>query len=129
MRVAVIGSRDFKDEEFIWYNLDEINLKLDISLIVSGGARGVDTIGVDWAKERGIPFKEYLADWKDMSEPCLTKYGSYGPYNALAGFKRNTTIIENCDLVIAFWNGKSPGTKDSIMKAENLGKEVIIISI
>ena len=71
----------------------------------------------------------FKANWKDMSPPCVVKQNQYGEYNALAGMKRNTYIIENSDLVIAFWDGKSTGTKDSINKAKLLNKEIIIIKI
>lgn len=129
MRLAIIGSRDFKDKEFIYNKLNELLKDSTIDLVVSGGAVGPDTIGIEWAKERNIPFEEYLADWKNMSEPCVVRYGKWGPYNALAGLKRNTTIIENCDVVIAFWDFKSKGTKDSIEKANKLDKIVIIVNV
>lgn len=57
---------------------------------------------------------EYLPDWD--------KYGKS------AGFKRNTTIVEACDTLLAFWDGKSRGTQDSIAKAEKLGKLTIVIT-
>ena len=126
MKLAAVGSRDFNNKELAYKELDKLE---NIDLVVSGAARGADTICVEWAKERGIPFKEFEANWKDMSEPCVTKYNTQGPYNALAGFKRNTVVVENCDVVIAFWDYKSPGTKDTINKAKQAGKEVIIIGI
>ena len=81
--------------------------------MVSGGARGPDTLGVLWARDNGIEIKEFLPDWD--------KYGKS------AGFIRNTQIVEAADLVIAFWDGVSRGTKDSIDKAEKMGKRVAVI--
>lgn len=82
-------------------------------LVVSGGAKGPDTLGVLWAKENDVEVKEFMPDWE--------KYGR------AAGFKRNSQIVESANLVIAFWDGLSRGTKDSIDKARKLNKRVEII--
>ena len=65
-----------------------------------------------WAKDNNIEIVEYLPD--------------YSKYQRAAPIKRNTLIVEEADVVIAFWDGKSKGTKDSINKAKSLGKEVIL---
>ena len=126
-KLAVIGSRDILNKEFIYSELDKLLELTKIDLIVSGGAPGPDKIGVEWAKERNIPYKEYFANWKDMSEPCVVKYNAFGAYNALAGFKRNEDIINNCDSVVAFWDGKSKGTKNSLDLARKQNKPIKII--
>jgi hypothetical protein len=110
MKVAVIGSRDFND-----YNLVKSTLStLNITLIVSGGARGADTLGERYADENKIPTKIFYPDW--------------GTHGKSAGFKRNTDIIENSDLILAFWDGSSKGTLDSLNKASRLGKNLLIIN-
>ena len=124
MKYAVIGGRDFDNYELLKSTLDKYD---DIEYIVSGRAKGADQLGELYAKENDIPTIIHKANWKDMSEPCITKYNGFGVYNALAGFNRNTLIIEDCDIIIAFWNG-SKGTKDSINKAKKMNKEIIIIS-
>ena len=48
-------------------------------------------------------------------------------FNVLAGFNRNTDIINNCHMVIACWDGVSPGTKDSLDKAQELNKTTLIV--
>lgn len=111
MKVAVIGSRTLKDYEKVKKDLSG----LPITELISGGAIGADSLGERYANEKGIPTKIFLPDWK--------KHGK------AAGFIRNTDIIENADMVVAFWDGQSKGTKDSITKANNLGKKVLIISI
>jgi hypothetical protein len=110
MRVAVIGSRSFNDYE----KLKEVLSKIDITLLVSGGASGADKLGEQYANEHNIPTKIFLPDWE--------KYGKR------AGFLRNSDIINECELVVAFWDNNSKGTKDSIDKAEKQGKKVLIIS-
>lgn len=125
MKVAVIGSRDFDDYDRVKRILD----LYPISAIVSGGARGADSLGKRYSEEvLGKDAEIYNAEWSDLTkEPCKIKTRSDGSkYNALAGFNRNTTIIQNCDMVVAFWDAKSPGTKDSIDKAQELRKTTLI---
>jgi hypothetical protein len=109
MKVAVIGSRGFDDYDKVKAILSAIK----IDLLVSGGASGGDTLGERYANENNIETLIYLPDWE--------KHGR------LAGFIRNTNIVEGADLVVAFWDGESKGTKDSIDKAKKLGKKVLII--
>ena len=125
MKIAIIGSRSFSNYDLLKAELS----KHKPTLIVSGGANGADKLGEKYADEFNIKKLIFKANWKDMSPPCVVKQNQYGEYNALAGMKRNTYIIENSDLVIAFWDGKSTGTKDSINKAKLLNKEIIIIKI
>jgi hypothetical protein len=111
MKVAVIGSRSFDNYNKVVETLS----KIKITEIVSGGAKGADSLGERYANENNIPTKIFLPDWE--------KYGK------TAGFKRNTEIIENAELVVAFWDMESKGTKDSISKAEKLNKKVLIINV
>jgi hypothetical protein len=109
MKVAVIGSRTFSDYRLVKETLST----LDITLLVSGGAIGADLLGEQYAKLNEIPTKIFYPDWK--------KYGKK------AGFIRNSDIINESEMVIAFWDGKSKGTLDSIKKAEELNKNILII--
>lgn len=111
MKIAIIGSRDFNDYDLMCKKLKPFN----ISLIISGHAKGADTLAERYANENDIPTKIFPPDWK--------RYGKS------AGMIRNTDIIENAELVIAFWDTISSGTKDSIRKADKLNKKVIIINI
>jgi hypothetical protein len=108
MKVAVIGSRSFNDYDEVKKTLKDIV----ITLIVSGGAKGADTLGERYADENNIPKKIFFPDWK--------KYGKK------AGFIRNTEIINEADLVVAFWDGESNGTKDSIKKAKEQNKKIVL---
>lgn len=91
MRVAVIGSRKLK------VNNLESYLPENTSEIISGGACGVDTSAKEYALAHEIKLTEFLPDYK--------RYGKSAP------LKRNITILENADLVLAFWDGVSRGTK------------------
>lgn len=108
MKVAIIGSREFNDFNLLEKKINELNI--NISLIVSGGAKGADILGERYAKKYGIETLIFIPDWKQFGKK--------------AGFIRNTDIIENSDIVIAFWNGESKGTLDSINKAIKLKKKV-----
>lgn len=110
-KLAIIGGRDFDDVDLL---NDEISKHIkNITLIVSGGARGADSLGEQFAIDNDIDTLIFKPEWD--------KYGRG------AAFIRNKTIIENCDKVIAFWDGKSKGTKNSIDIAIKLGKTVKII--
>ena len=109
MKVAVIGGRDFNDYE----NLKSILELFPITTIVSGGANGADKLSERYAAEKGIPTQIFLPEW-DL-------------FGKKAGFLRNTTIIENSELVVAFWDSKSRGTRDSIGKANKLKKTTLIV--
>lgn len=129
MTIAVIGSRNFTDYQKANSFLNEFNNSIPIGKIVSGGAQGADKIGVRWAKENNLSFQELVPDWNNVNVvPCKVKYNKFGkPYNALAGFNCNKIIVDSCDIVVAFWDGRSSGTKDSIDYAEKLGKETIVV--
>lgn len=98
MRVAVIGSRGLLVDNLGKYLPD------DTTEIISGGARGVDASVREYALRHGMKLTEYL--------PEYSRYGRAAP------LKRNITIIENADLVLAFWDGASRGTKFVIDNCE-----------
>ena len=108
MKVAVIGSRSITS-----YPLDEV-IPADTEEIISGGARGVDTLAREYAQAHGIPCTEIRPDY--------ARYGKGAP------LRRNLEIIEKADLVIALWDGKSTGTAHTIRKCREIGKPVVIFS-
>jgi len=111
MRIAIIGSRTFNDYELLQETLE--NYKDQISVIVSGGARGADTLGERWAKENNIKTDIYYPDWD--------KHGKS------AGYIRNKDIVNNSDGVIAFWDGQSKGTQHSFCLCDELGVPIKIV--
>jgi hypothetical protein len=135
IKLAVVGTRTYTDKKRVYFELDELKKIRKITEIVSGIAeddektRGVDRYARDWAKENKVPYKGFPADWQDMSPPVLRKTGLYGDYNALAGPNRNTKIADYADEGIAFWDGVSTGTHDTIKKVQALGKKIKVIKI
>lgn len=80
--------------------------------IVSGGANGVDTLAEQWAKRNKLEFIAFLPNYR--------AFGKYAP------FKRNEEMVNFSDVIIAFWDGKSHGTKHAIDYAKKLGRKVIV---
>jgi len=108
IKLAVVGSRSFNDYEF----LKKILQFHPCKKIISGGARGADTLADRYATENNITMQEFLPNWN--------------VYGKSAGFLRNKQIVESCDELVAFFDGESPGTKYSITLAKDAGKPVYI---
>ena len=107
MKIAVIGSRNLIVQDLSRY------LPENVTEIVSGGARGIDTCAREYAKAHGIKLTEFLPEYE--------KYGRSAP------LKRNLQIINYADSVLAFWDGQSRGTKFVIDNCKNRDKKVMII--
>lgn len=122
IRLGVVGSRSFDRYPVLKQELDKLlsqshsqsqsQSQIHIEMVVSGGAAGADRLAERWAEENHIPTTIYKPDWK--------KYGK------AAGLMRNREIVNDSDLVIAFWNGWSKGTASSIDLAKEMGKGLII---
>ncbi len=113
MRVIIAGSRSFTDRDYnaVKDCIERSGFK--ITEIVSGKARGIDTLGEQYADENNIhvePFPVTKADWN--------KYGKR------AGYLRNIKMKEYADALIAIWDGISPGTKHMVDIAEKKPMEV-----
>lgn len=113
MKLAVVGSRNFNDYNLLKKYLDKIHEVEPISYIVSGGAKGADSLSERWAKENNVNTEIYLPDWN--------KHGKK------AGFLRNVDIIKNADKCLACWDGVSKGTKHSIDLCEKYDKKLKIV--
>lgn len=111
MKVIIAGGRDFSDYDVLKKYCDS-RLTFENIEIVSGCAKGADTLGERWASERGVYIKKFPANW--------SKWGK------AAGFKRNIEMAEYANVLVAFWDGKSKGTEHMIKTANKLGLEVYI---
>lgn len=107
MKIAVVGSRSFNDYGFLTEILSEHGPK---TAIISGGARGADSLARRYAEEHNIPFQEFLPDWDQFGKS--------------AGPRRNQQIVDAADIVIAFWDGRSRGTGNTLDLAAKSGKQV-----
>lgn len=109
MRLAIIGSRSCPAIDI------SSHLTYIPDTIVSGGAKGADTYAREFAIANNLELIEYL--------PEYDKYGKSAP------LVRNKLIIDNCDCVLAFWDGKSRGTKFTLDYAKESGKPIKIVKI
>lgn len=125
MRTIIAGSRDITDYGLVKEAIRESGF--DISLILWGGARGVDTLGKRYADEHAIPSQLFAAEWDNLDvEPLRVKTGQSGKlYNALAGFIRNEKMAKNADALVAITRGSS-GTADMIERATALGLKIYV---
>jgi hypothetical protein len=105
--VIIAGGRDFDDYGLLKKKCSHILINLPKAVIVSRGAKGADTLGETFAASKNFSVIRFRADW--------TLYGKR------AGIIRNTEMAVNSDALIAFWDGKSSGTKHMIEEAKRLG--------
>ena len=113
-KVIIAGSRDFSDYPMLVKRCDCLLAETDTTIvIVSGGARGADTLGESYAQERGYAVRKFPADWDRFGKS--------------AGYKRNAQMAEYADALIAFPIGESRGTHHMIRlaQAQNLKVRVI----
>lgn len=109
MKLAIIGSRTCPPVDI------EAYLKYIPDTIVSGGAKGADTYAKEFAKKHNLNLIEFLPE-----------YDKYPPKQA--PLIRNKKIVEECDCLLAFWDGTSRGTKYTIDYAKELGKPIKIVN-
>jgi len=114
MILIVSGSRDHGDIENVRYCLDEKAGELPISRVISGDSGNVDLAAEQWAKDRGLRFTAYPADWES--------------HGKAAGPIRNAHMAEAGDMLMAFWDGKSRGTRSMIREARDRGLPVSVVS-
>jgi len=113
MKIIIAGSRYFNDYNLLKKKCDKFFTKDLYFEIVSGMAKGADLLGEKYATENNYPITKFPADWD--------KYGKS------AGYKRNSQMADYADGLIAFWDGKSKGTKSMIDLAKNKGIEIRIV--
>lgn len=113
MRLAIVGSREICDQEVLLKALKLIPSLGSVTEIVSGGAKGVDSLARKFAQDNNLKLTEFLPDYE--------RYGRGAP------LQRNTEIIEYADIVLAIpVKGGSNGTRDSIKKAQSMGKRLYV---
>jgi len=134
-KIIIAGSRSIDDynlvERAIEYGLKQLNLSIDnIKEIVSGDAKGVDTLGATWAKNNRIPVKYFPAQWKNIHKPgAVVRKNYYGEYNARAGIDRNIEMGDYADYLVAIIKQGSSGTTHMIEYMESLSKNVYVWEI
>jgi hypothetical protein len=114
MKVIIAGSRNFNDYNLLKSSCDNLLTQFTNIEIVSGTARGADKLGERYAREKGYDIKEFPANWD--------KFGKS------AGYIRNDEMAQYADMLIAFWDGTSKGTKHMIDLANKRGIKVEIVN-
>ena len=114
MKVIIAGSRDIH-RHVTWLDRHIVESRFDVTHVLEGGARGIDRLGREWAKQMNVPFTTYKADWSS--------------YGRSAGLRRNAVMAMNADALIAIWDGKSNGTRNMIELMERQGKPVHVVRI
>jgi len=108
-KVIIAGGRDFADYAL----LEKEANKLDIDIVVCGMAKGADALGFQYATKYKIGLKKFYPDWDT--------------YGKSAGHIRNREMGDYADILLAFWDGKSKGTKGMIEYMKKLNKPTIVV--
>ena len=119
MKILICGSRDFNNYEYLKNAVNrhvednKSNFPDDEIEIVSGGARGADTLAERYAKENGFKLKVFPADWDAHGKKAgILRNEEMAHYLAIS--------VDKCE-VIAFWDGSSRGTANMINTAKEFG--------
>lgn len=113
MKTIIAGSRDITDYDIVVQAIRDCGW--DVTEVVCGMAKGVDSLGKQYAEENNLPIHYFPADW--------TKHGK------AAGVLRNRQMAENSEALIAVWDGESRGTKNMIDTAKKLNLIVYVHSL
>jgi len=113
MKVIIAGSREGAEYKDVVTAVKHSGF--DITEVVSGAARGVDTLGEQWANDHGVQIKQFPAEWNELGK--------------IAGFTRNIHMANYADALIAVWDGASHGTRHMIQAARDNGLEVYVFRI
>lgn len=113
MKYIIAGMRDYHDYEYFRAYMKLLSPWLEITEVVSGGAKGVDAMGEYWATQNDIKLKIFPAEWDKLGKR--------------AGHVRNEKMAKYADGLIAFWNGTSRGTADMIKTAKKEGLEGYVV--
>lgn len=116
--IVIAGGREFNDYKFLKERMNHLCRNLAdkgiAPVVISGKARGADSLGEQWAKEHGYEVIAKPADWD--------KHGKS------AGYKRNEEMALIADAVVCFWDNKSKGTKHMIELAKKHRKIIYVYS-
>ncbi len=112
-RVIVAGGRDFHDYSLLKEKLDVLLSNKENVVIISGLAKGADTLGEKYAHQNKLVVSYYPALWNQ--------------HGSRAGFIRNEEMAKTADACICFWDGASVGTKHMIDTAKSMNIKLRVI--
>jgi len=108
LRVAIVGSRHFSDPARVD---DYVKSLPPRASIITGSASGVDAAATRAAREKGVPVQVLPASFDGLADPARSA-------------ARNQRLVDACDVLVAFWDGSSKGTRTTVERALDSGKEV-----
>ena len=111
MKLIIAGSRTFTDYQRLCQVLAPDRHR--IAQVITGGARGADQLGYRWAWKHAIRHQLFRAEWERFGKS--------------AGMRRNHQMAQAGDVLVACWDGQSPGTAHMIQCMEQLGKPVVVV--
>ena len=114
VKIIVAGTRDFNDYALLKEKLDKVLAHFGKFEVVSGKARGADSLGERYARENDLPIAEFPAEWD--------KYGKS------AGYRRNAEMADYADGCVVFWDGESKGTGHMIDLAKEKELNLAIVN-
>jgi hypothetical protein len=110
MKLIIAGSRTFTDYQLLCQTLAPERSR--ITQVLTGGARGTDQLGYRWAWKHAIRHQLFRADWERFGKS--------------AGVRRNYQLAQAGDVLLAFWDRRSAGTRHMISCMQQLGKPLVI---
>jgi len=108
LRVAIVGSRHFADPDRVTAYVTSLPAG---SSVITGSASGVDAAATKAARTRGLPVRVMPASFDELAD-------------ASKSAARNQRLVDACDVLVAFWDGSSTGTRTTVERALDAGKEV-----
>ena len=108
MRVAIVGSRRFSEPSRV---SEYVNSLPPRASIITGSASGVDAAATKAARAKGIAVQVMPASFDELAD-------------AGRSAARNQRLVDACDVLVAFWDGSSRGTRATVERALDSGKEV-----
>ncbi|MBQ6599104.1 MAG: hypothetical protein IJH79_16260 [Lentisphaeria bacterium] len=128
MKLGITGSRTITQFDFMpYFTMRDEKFRAfcrglglgrrKITEVITGGAHGIDTLAFQAAESAGIRNRQFLPDRRKFPGKLILK----------AYQERNQQIVDRCDVLLAVWNGKSRGTKNTLSYAREAGKPVFLI--
>jgi predicted Rossmann fold nucleotide-binding protein DprA/Smf involved in DNA uptake len=108
VKVAIVGSRHFSDPDRV---SGYVNALPHGASIITGSASGVDAAATRAARAKDIPVQVIPASFDELADPKKAE-------------ARNQRLVDACDVLVAFWDGRSKGTRNTVARALDSGKEV-----
>ncbi len=113
MKLIIAGSRTFTDYQRLCQVLAPDRHR--IAQVLTGGARGADQLGYRWAWKHQVRHQLFRAEWERFGKS--------------AGMRRNHQMAQAGDVLVACWDGQSPGTAHMVQCMRQLGKPVVVIHV